>query len=77
MDFMVYGQSDRVSGKWNDAFYKNRNFRSVGWLEEDLATRFKEKSKATRKRHEMLDLMECCSYHCHHIMLERPCYLDK
>jgi hypothetical protein len=75
MDFMVYGQSGHVFGKWYDAFMDEGG--ADGLLEEGLAERYKKKAQARREGHGMLDLMERCKYHDHHAFPERPCYLDK
>lgn len=75
MDFMVYGRSSCVFGKWYNAFEKKDG---CGNMDGDLATRFENKAGAKIKRssYEEVDIMERCRYH-FHMVVDQPCYLDK
>lgn len=75
MDFMVYGQSSSVFGKWYSAFEKKDG---SGNMDSDLATRFENKAGAKCKlsSYEEVDIMERCRYH-YHMVVGEPCYLDK
>jgi hypothetical protein len=72
MDFMVYGHSGSVCGKWYDAYVSDKD---DGSIDEGLAGRFSEKAGAKAEGNKMPDLMECCRYHRHE--LDERCYLDK
>lgn len=74
MDFMVYGQSGSLCGKWYDAYASDND---KGSIDEGLAGRFSEKAEAKAERNKMPDLMERCRYHLHEPDLDERCYLDK
>lgn len=71
MDFMVYGKSGLVFGKWYEACMDGGD---EGYIDKGLADRFAKKADAKADGGELLDLMKRCRYHCHE---NDPCYLDK
>ena len=72
MDFMVYGQSGSVFGKWYDAYVEGGD---SGCLDQGLADRFSEKADAKSENRDLPDLMERCTYHFH--SSGKRCYLNK
>lgn len=74
MDFMVYGHSGSLSGKWYDAYVSEDD---SGSIDEGLAGRFSEKAKAKAAGNKMPDLMERCRYHVHGFDQAQRCYSDK
>lgn len=74
MDFMVYGKSGSLCGKWYDAYVSGNDH---GYIDQGLASRFSEKAEAKAEGNKMPDLMERCRYHLHEYDLDRGCYLDK
>lgn len=74
LDFMVYGQSGSLCGKWYDAFASGSD---RGSIDEGLAIRFSEKAEARAEGNKMPDLMERCRYHLHEPDLGERCYLHK
>jgi hypothetical protein len=73
MDFMVFGRSEDVFGKWYRAF----NSSMYSCIDQELSERFAEKAELRRNGKDMPDLMERCRYHLHRDMGEHECYLDK
>lgn len=74
VDFMVYGQSGRVFGKWYNAYV---NEYGDGSLERRLGVRFLEKAVAKSERRDLPDLMERCKYHLNRDDPEQCYLLDK
>lgn len=73
-DFMVYGQSGYVFGKWYDAYmtdYKD------GCLDAELGVRFTEKAIAKSRKGDLPNLLERCKYHLHRNYPDQCCYLEK
>lgn len=71
LDFMVYGQSGRVFGKWYAAYVKSGHSAS---FDRHLADRFSEKADAESEGRDLPDIMEQCRYHYHP---DDTCYLDQ
>lgn len=72
LDFMVYGRSEKVFGKWYHAFDRLKN----SFVDQELSHKFAEKAGLKRQREDMPDLLERCRYHLHRGRGQHECYLD-
>lgn len=72
LDFMVYGRSENVFGRWYNAAPDSLASR----IDRELAERFEKKGQLRRTQHAMPDLMEPCRYHLHRGSGEHECYLE-
>lgn len=72
LDFLVYGRSEKVFGKWYHAF----NCHKSSLIDQEFSERFAERAALGRNRQDMPDLMERCRYHLHRGQGEHECYLD-